>query len=145
MKVSENVVMDLLPVYLSGEASSDTKELIEEFQRQNLEFAHVIEEQRREFSGQARLLDPRTGPSADHELKTLKETRSLIERQKWMLSVALMFAGFPFSFVFSGHHLTFILLRDQPILALASWLGAAVLWIQYLNTRRRLRGTGLSR
>jgi len=28
MNVTQNVVMDLLPVYLSGEASPDTKELV---------------------------------------------------------------------------------------------------------------------
>jgi anti-sigma factor RsiW len=145
VKISENVVMDLLPVYLSGEASPDTKELIEEFLRQHPEFARVVEEQKREFGGQRRLLEPAHELSSDHELQTLKETRSLIERQKWMLGVALMLTGFPFSFAFSGSHLTFILLRDQPLLAVVSWLGAAVLWIQYWNTRRRLRGAGLSR
>ena len=35
MKITQNVVMDLLPVYLSGEASPDTKDLIEEFLRQD--------------------------------------------------------------------------------------------------------------
>ena len=145
MKISENVVMDLLPIYLSGDASPDTRDLVEEFQRQNPEFARVLEEQKREFGGQAKLLEPRTAPSADHELRTLKETRTLIERQKWMLGVALMLTGFPFSFVFSGNHLTFILFRDQPLLAVVSLLAAGVMWIQYRNMRRRLRGTGLSR
>jgi hypothetical protein len=143
MKITQNVVMDLLPLYLSGEASPDTKELIGEFQRQNPEFAKVVEAHQREFGRQRDLLEPAGAPSADHELRTLAQTRSLMERQKWSMAVALMLTAFPFSFVFSGSHLTFVLVRDQPMLAALSWCGAAILWIHYFITRRRLRTAGL--
>lgn len=143
MKITENVVIDLLPVYLSGEASPDTKALIEEFLRQDPEFANLVEKQKGEFGRQQELLQPPGAPSADHELRTLARTRALMERQKWSMAVALMLTAFPFSFVFSGGHLTFVVVRDQPLLAVASWLGAAVLWIQYFITRRRVRAAGL--
>ncbi len=143
MKITRNVVMDLLPVYLTGEASSDTKDLIEEFLRQDSEFANLVEEQKREFGRQQALLEPAGAPSADHELRTLAQTRSLMERQKWSMALALMLTAFPLSFVFSGGHLTFLIVRDQPLLAAASWLGAAILWIQYFLRRRRLRIVGL--
>lgn len=143
MKITENVVIDLLPVYLSGEASPDTKALIEEFLRQDPEFANLVEKQKGEFGRQQELLQPPGAPSADHELRTLARTRALMERQKWSMAVALMLTAFPFSFVFSGGHLTFVVVRDQPLLTVASWLGAAVLWIQYFITRRRVRAAGL--
>lgn len=143
MKITENVVIDLLPVYLSGEASPDTKALIEEFLRQDPEFANLVEKQKGEFGREQELLQPPGAPSADHELRTLARTRALMERQKWSMAVALMLTAFPFSFVFSGGHLTFVVVRDQPLLAVASWLGAAVLWIQYFITRRRVRAAGL--
>jgi anti-sigma factor RsiW len=143
MKVTQDVVMDLLPVYLSGEASADTKELIEEFMRQDAEVARMVEEQRREFGGQRELLETGGAPSADHELRTLTQTRSMMERQKWSMSLALMLTAFPFSFVFSDGHLIFMIVRDQPLLAVASWLGAAILWILYFIARRRLRAAGL--
>jgi hypothetical protein len=143
MKVTQNVVMDLLPVYLSREASPDTKELIEEFLRQDPELARVVEAEKREFDSQRDLLEPAGAPSADHELRTLAQTRSVIERQKWSMALALMLTGFPFSFVFSGGHLTFMMVRDQPLLAAISWVGAAILWIQYFIVRRRLRVAGL--
>ena len=41
MNITKDVVMDLLPLYLSDEASPDTKELIEEFERQNPEFQRL--------------------------------------------------------------------------------------------------------
>ncbi len=143
MTVTQNVIMDLLPVYLSGEASPDTTNLIEEFLRQNPELSGVVEEQKREFHGQRELLEPAAALPADHELRTLARTRLLIERQKWQMALALMLTLFPFSFVLSGAHFTFILVRDQPVLAVAAWFGAAVLWVLYFLTRRGLRARGL--
>jgi anti-sigma factor RsiW len=143
MKVTQDVIMDLLPVYLSGEASPDTQDLMEEFLRQNPELSSLVEAQKREYGRQHELLGPVAAPSADHELQTLARTRLLMQRQKWSLALALTLTAFPFSFVFSGSHVTFMIVRDQPLLAAASWCGAAILWIQYLITRRRLRVTGL--
>jgi hypothetical protein len=143
MKITQDVIMDLLPVYLSGEASPDTTNLIEEYLRQNPGFSSVVESQKREFDGQRELLEPVDAPSADHELRTLARTRLLMERQKWQMALALMLTGFPFSFVVGSGHLTFIIVRDQPVLAVATWFGAAIVWILYFLTRRRLRATGL--
>lgn len=143
MIVTENVVMDLLPVYLSGEASTDTKNLVEEFLRQNPEMSSMVDAERREFGAQRDLLAPAGAPAADHELRTLARTRSLIERQKWQVAVALMLTGFPFAFVFDGGRFTFLMLRDQPLLAGEAWCGAAILWVLYFFTRRKLRATGL--
>jgi hypothetical protein len=143
MKITRNVIMDLLPVYFSGEANPDTNDLIEEFLRQNPEFSSVVEAQKREFAAQHELFEPASVPSADHELRTLERTRSLMERHKWQMAVALMLTAFPFSFVANGGHLTFIVVRDQPVLAAASWFGAAVLWMLCLRARRRLRMAGL--
>jgi len=102
MKITQDVLKDLLPVYFSGEASPDTRNLVEEFLRQNPGFASLVEAQKREFDGQQEMLEPSGPPRADHELQTLARTRSLMERQKWLMSVALMLTAFPFSFVFSG-------------------------------------------
>jgi len=143
MKITQNVIMDLLPVYLSGDASADTKDLIEEFTRHDPELGKIVDAQKREFGRQQELLKPAGAPPADHELRTLVQTRSLMERQKWLMALALMLTGCPFSFVFSGGHLAFMIVRDQPGLAVAFWFGAAVLWIQYFITRRRLRLAGL--
>ena len=143
MKITQDVIMDLLPVYLSGEASPDTTNLIEEYLRQNPGFSSVVESQKREFDGQRELLKPVDAPSADHELRTLARTRLLMERQKWQMGMALMLTAFPFSFVFGGGHFVFIIVRDQPGLAVATWFGASILWIQYFLTRRRLRMRGI--
>ena len=143
MKVTQDVITDLLPAYLAGEASQDTTNLIEEFLRQNPEFSTVVQAQRQAFGAQQELLEPASALSADHELLTLSRTRTLMERHKWSMALAFMLTAFPFSFVFSHGHLTFLLARDQPLIASVAWFGAVVLWIQYFVTRRRLRATGL--
>ena len=143
MRVTQNVVMDLLPVYLAGEASPDTIELVEEFMRQDPEVASAVEAQKREFGSQQELLKSSCAPSADHELRTLAQTKLLMERQKWLMAMALMVTAFPFSFVYGDRHLIFMIVRDQPLLAVATWLGAAILWVLYFVARRRLRMAGL--
>jgi len=143
MNITRNVVNDLLPVYLSGEASADTQTLVEEFLRQDPELSRIVEEQSREFSAQKDLLGPAVAPSGDHQLRTLARTRLLMERQKWSMALALMLTVFPLSFVFSGGRLTFLIVRDEPLLAVASWVGAVFLWVHYFIVRRRLRRSGL--
>ena len=41
MNITREVVMDLLPIYFSGEASSDTKSLVEEYFRDNPDFERM--------------------------------------------------------------------------------------------------------
>ena len=142
MNVTQNVFMDLLPLYFSGEASADTRQLIAEFLAKHPELGPAVEAQRREFAQPHDLLAG-AAPATDHELRTLRRTRSLIERQKWQMSFALLLTGFPFSFAFDGSHITFMVLRDQPPLAAASWVGAVALWSLYWRTRRRLRIRGI--
>jgi hypothetical protein len=54
-----------------------------------------------------------------------------------------MFTAVPFSFVFDNGSLTFLFLRDVPVLALASWSTAVIFWILHLRMRRQLRSLGL--
>jgi len=59
------------------------------------------------------------------------------------MATALMLTAFPFSFACDDRHLLFMIVRDQPMLAVATWLGAAILWTLYFVARRRLRMAGL--
>jgi hypothetical protein len=144
MKLTRDVVADLLPVYLSGEASADTCALVEEFLRQDPDLARLAETQRQDLSIQQDLLaatDLRVSP--DHELRTLARARAAAVRQRWQMALAMVFTMFPFAFVADDNRLIFFLLRDAPLLAACCWVAAAVLWLLYFWTRHRLRGTGI--
>ena len=53
MNVTRNVIDDLLPAYLSGEASPDTVALVDEFLRQDPELARTVEATARQSHGGA--------------------------------------------------------------------------------------------
>ena len=144
MNVTREVLKDLLPAYLAGEASADTRALVEEFARQDPDFAATLETQRRELAAGTRAMrEPGVGLPPDHELRTLARTRAVAERSRWLMAVALMFTAFPLSCTFEGSRITFLVLRDVPSLAMACWAAAAGFWIAFLSTQRKLRASGL--
>jgi len=144
MNITRSVVADLLPAYLSGDASADTRALVEEFARQDAEFARSLDAQRREAaSGAAALRSPGAALPADHELRTLQRTREKAAQLRWLMAVALMFTAFPLSFTFDGGRITFQVLRDVPSLAMASWVAAAGFWAAFFAAQRRLHAAGL--
>ncbi len=43
-KITRNVILDLMPLYLAGEASQDTRELVEEYLKNDKELAKMAKE-----------------------------------------------------------------------------------------------------
>jgi len=143
MNVTREVIVDLLPVYLSGEASPDTKALVEEFLKQDVELSQRIRNQWIENMAKA---TPAVLPP-ELELRILRRTKSLLSRQKWLLAFAILFTFLPLSFEFStrGFHGTefHFLFWDHPgELSVCIALGVAF-WIGYVLNGRRLRTTSL--
>jgi hypothetical protein len=97
MKITRDVVVDLWPVYESGEASADTRALVDEFLKQEPDLARKLRE-----DPSARVLAPVPLPLApDHEMKAFKETRMAVHRIDWTLFLAMMFSGFAFGRIVS--------------------------------------------
>ena len=137
MNVTQNVVTDLLPLYLAGEASDDTRALIEAYLKQDPTFAAGIREQADNTAALRRALT--RGPSADHEKATLQRVRRFNRRRANLLGVSIAMTLMPLAFGFDGSHIHWMMLRDQPGQALAFWIAAAGSWIAYYLTGRRLR------
>jgi hypothetical protein len=144
MKITRNVLTDLLPAYLSGEASQDTRSLIEQFLQSDAEFARQVDAQKRALSAQDYLLKAgKTELAREHEVETLARTKAMLERRRRLLAMALMFTAFPFSFVFDRGGIRFLLLREQPLLAVFCWILAVMFWIMHFRTQWRLRASGV--
>ena len=139
MSVTRDVVKDLLPVYLAGEASADTRALVEEYLKSDRELASEAERARRLDAG----LPPTPAPAEDAEKRALEATRRLLKDRSSTLATALIFTVLPLAFTSDGTRLTFLLIRDAPIIGLAWWFTAAVLWIWHFFIRRRVRVSGL--
>ncbi len=139
MNVTREVILDLLPVYLSGESSPATKTLVEEYLKQDQELAKRIRTQWAENFEKA---IPSTLPP-DLELRSLRRTRSLLGWQRWLFGFGIFFfaASLSNQISFEGAHLKefHFLLRDYPLVfGLFLSLGLAC-WIGYFSIRRRLQ------
>jgi len=139
MNVTREVVLDLLPLYLAGEASPATRALVEDYLRQDPELAQRI---RLQWSESLAKAVPSELPP-DLELRSLRRTRSLLGWQRWLFGLAITFTALSLSSEMSWaggrFHEFHFLLRDYPApLGTLLALGL-VCWTAYFLIRRHLR------
>jgi len=137
MNISRDVVKDLIPVYLAGDASADTRALVESYLKTDPELAVDVTAARGASLGL-----PATRPPTA-EKQTLDATRQLLKSRTSTLVVATIFTVLPLTFAFNGTAITFVLIRDAPVIGIAWWVTAAIIWIWHARIRRRLRVSGL--
>jgi hypothetical protein len=131
--------MDLLPLYLSGEASADSRALIVAFLAQDPELAERIRAEPQDLFGNT--AQPQL--PADLEVRSLRRARSLINLQKWLFGPAIALSALSLAIVVKsnhGHvHEVHLLISDYPRLIGTAAILAAACWIAYYSARRRLR------
>ena len=99
MKITRDVIYDLLPAYFSGDISPDTRALVEEFLEQDPEFRRMMERFRTMFG------DPRSGATArivaGGEKVTFERARSELHKRSELhgYRVAFGIAGIAVLFV----------------------------------------------
>ncbi|MGH9774689.1 MAG: hypothetical protein ACRD50_07055 [Candidatus Acidiferrales bacterium] len=141
MNVTREVILDLLPVYFSGEASPATKALVEEFLKQDAELAGRIRSEWMENLTKA-------APSAlppELELRAFRRTKRLLGWQKWLLGFGIFFtailASFEFHTTSNGGFEFHLLLSTAPVEFAVCIALAVACWGAYIAIRRRLRTT----
>ena len=137
MNISRDIVKDLIPVYLAGDASADTRALVESYLKTDPELSADITAARGTSLGL-----PATRPPTAAK-QTLDATRQLLKSRTSTLVVATIFTVLPLTFAFHGTTITFFLIRDAPVIGIAWWVTAAIMWIWHVRIRRRLRVSGL--
>lgn len=139
MNVTREVILDLLPVYLAGEASPATRALVEEYMKQDTDLAQRIRLQLTE--GLARAMPSDLPPEL--ELRSLKRTRKLLGWQRWLFGFGMTFSAVSLSTRFTiddGRVTEFrLLLLDYPVQFGACLALGLVCWIAYFSIRRGLR------
>lgn len=134
MNVTREVVTDLLPIYFSGEASGDTKVLVEDYFRQDPDFERIA----RSAATPLETLRAATPIAAGSE----KEKRDLesvlwgLRRRNWLFGVSLFLTLVPLSFDFTHGQIVSLMVRDAPWHAAFDWSLAAVLWFLYFARLR---------
>lgn len=139
MNVTDDVLNDLLTLYLAGEASADTRALIEDRARREPAFAASL--------AAARAVDVSAAlpaaPPGDLELKTLKQTRQALFLRTLFWATGLFFTLLPLTVYGDGDSAGFVFLGRHPGLVWAFWSTAAASWVAYYVMKRALRHTGL--
>ena len=132
MKVTRDVVKDLLTVYLAGEASPDTRVLVEDWLRTDPDLARQAE--------QARGLDLPAVPALPQtiEKRALDRTRRHLRWRSVLLGFTIYVTALPFSFTFNSAGFNGLLIDDWPERIAVSAL-AIVLWIVYWRMSRSMR------
>lgn len=142
MKVTRDVVMDLLPLYAAGEACADTRALVEEFLEQDPELRQRV----REGGLDALVAKGIPGGTVppDVELRSLRRTRGLLRWQRltyaWALTVSCLCLSSVISFHGGQVHFR-LLLGDYPGILGACATLALSFWASYYLLRRRTRVT----
>ena len=95
--ITRDVIADLYPLYASGDASSDTRRMVESFLREDPEFAQSLTETGR--NSLAAYAPPSLPP--DHELKTLGKVKRRLSGPVWLLQLAMITSCFAFGRIVS--------------------------------------------
>lgn len=137
MKVTRDVISDLWPLYESGEASDDTRQLIDDFLEHDEEFSKIIRDSQKTL----RTVDlPPLTP--EKEMKTIQMTKRLLRLRDWLFILAAFLTLTPLTAYDTSWGGGWVI-RDHPRVASALILTAVVAWLGYFRLRRRLSTTGL--
>ena len=137
MSIPKEVILDLLPIYLAGEASPATRAWLEEYLAQDTELADRVRRQRTEGFNQAL---PPLPPEL--ELRAVRRTRRMMTLLRWLFGLGMAFSAIALALEVSFRPLKFrLLLLDYPA-QLGPCLAAGVAcWTAYFVLRQRLRTT----
>ena len=114
VNITREIILDLVPVYLAGDASPDSKKLVEEFAQTDTQVASILAVGELE-------LETQTPEPQNLEMETLIHTRRRVSHQAWRLALAII---------------------CTVLIASLGWLGtflAIIFWAFYFINRNKLR------
>ena len=133
MKVTRDIINDLIPLYFAKECSADTRALVEEYLQEN---PRQAEEIRRVM---AMPLPRGVAPTKlPDETRAFREARRRLRQRALLMGLAIFFSLAPLSISnFDGR--VWWCLRDAPGTALIYASIAVVFWSLYGISRKRSR------
>ena len=134
MKITEEVINDLLPLFFANECSSDTKKFVEEYFQEHPEFEQQSRQKYKDPFAENNV--PSLTPT--EEVRALKYTRRWMKVRSFVLAFAIFFSLCPFSYYHSDNGSAFLFL-EHPSEALIFVPFAMVFWVIYFGIKRRLR------
>jgi hypothetical protein len=137
MTISHKVILDLLPLYLADEASEETRQLLEQYLRENPEFAASVRDRAEKVT--ALLASVPASVPAAHEKATFDRVRRFNRVRTCLLAFGIFLTLTPFAFGFGDGGVRWMMLRDNPTQAVLFGIAALACWTVYSIMGRRLR------
>jgi hypothetical protein len=134
MTISRGIIDDLYPLYAAGEASADSRALIEEYLAGNPDAAASLKEP---------VKLPPVEPPPDLEVRALKRTSRLLEEKSLLGAAALTLSYIPATAEFVQRDKPQLLYQDHPWLAMLIYLAAIGLWVRFFFVCRRVQAAGM--
>jgi hypothetical protein len=136
MKVTRDVIRDLLPVYAAGEASRDTRALVEDWLRSDAQLAREVEQAGRVTLPEVPPLPPTV------EKQALDRTRRYVRWRSLLLGFTIYVSTLPLSVTFGRSGYEGLLIDEWPerIVVISIAIG---LWLVYWRVSRRMHVSGL--
>lgn len=129
MNLPEDVIVDLLPAYFSGEASAATRAIVDTHFAAHPQFAQAM----RAAQGAAGLPRIDAAGAADDGREAIRRVRKALRRRGLLIALAIFCSISPFTFMVKEQSLVYFMWRDAPAVAgcyiavaLAAWTG---LWM----------------
>lgn len=140
VSVPREVILDLLPVYLAGEASPATRALVEAHLAQDPELAERVRN-----GGEAWPVATPLAPEL--ELQSLRRTRAVLTRLRWLFALAVSTTALSLAIRmrFEGGRITELrpMILDYPWLFGPLMIAAIGFWVAYAAFRRKVRTVAL--
>jgi hypothetical protein len=137
VELPRQVMDDLAVLYLSGEASAETRELVERYAGRHSDYASALQAHAPESMAVA------TAVQVEAEMQALKRTKEYLFLRTLFFAMAVAFTLSLGLFTFNNDGVTFLLYRDAPGVFWAFSSIAAASWVAWGLMRRELAKTGL--
>jgi anti-sigma factor RsiW len=129
MKVTRDVVYDLLPGYFSGDISPDTRALVDEFLDQDPEFRRMMDRFRTMFGEMRGGAAPAAARQAEHV--TFERARAVIHKRSEL-------RGYRVAFALAGLFVAFVAIDRLTVGARGIWFIALALLLVAVYSQYQL-------
>lgn len=136
MPVERDVILDLVPLVLSGDASPATRQLVEAYAAEHTDIADLLQ-----TPDPLGLVTPDVAIPKEMEMRALDRTKSLLRMRGLLLGTAIFLTLLPFSVRGGSAGVRWLWSGAEPY-AVAAGLLAGIAWITYAALQRRLRMGG---
>ncbi len=133
MNITKDIITDLWPLYADGTASADTRAMVEEFLRQNSEWAATLQKAAKDAGTPL----PAPAVKPDEETRSLNRIKLRFRVMRWMLLLAMVCTCQAFGRIISD---TSWDVSPRAFIATAALAG--VFWIGFFIAMLRCRKLG---